>query len=216
MKIDELAGYKAFLASPEAPASAMSAVELEGYLAGLVVAPELIPPSLWLSGIWGGEGPVFDGEAQMRAVFDSVMGHYNAVARRIDTRGVRWKPVYFTRGGQADVAQCRVWAGGFWKAMMIVRDEWLALLDDERTRILVEPFALFADPESREPSTPADDEKRRAYADLIPWLLPELRKLAQLNAGEGAGREPRAPKTGRNEPCPCGSGKKYKRCCGLN
>ena len=21
------------------------------------------------------------------------------------------------------------------------------------------------------------------------------------------------PKTGRNEPCPCGSGKKYKRCC---
>ena len=30
-------------------------------------------------------------------------------------------------------------------------------------------------------------------------------------------REPyRAPaKIGRNEPCPCGSGKKYKKCCGL-
>ena len=24
------------------------------------------------------------------------------------------------------------------------------------------------------------------------------------------------PKIGRNEPCPCGSGKKYKKCCGLN
>jgi uncharacterized protein len=23
-----------------------------------------------------------------------------------------------------------------------------------------------------------------------------------------------APKIGRNEPCPCGSGKKFKRCCG--
>lgn len=23
-----------------------------------------------------------------------------------------------------------------------------------------------------------------------------------------------APKVGRNEPCPCGSGKKYKQCCG--
>jgi preprotein translocase subunit SecA len=22
------------------------------------------------------------------------------------------------------------------------------------------------------------------------------------------------PKVGRNEPCPCGSGKKYKNCCG--
>ena len=25
----------------------------------------------------------------------------------------------------------------------------------------------------------------------------------------------RAVKTGRNDPCPCGSGKKYKRCCGV-
>jgi uncharacterized protein YecA (UPF0149 family) len=25
---------------------------------------------------------------------------------------------------------------------------------------------------------------------------------------------PGQPKIGRNEPCPCGSGKKYKRCCG--
>ncbi|HKK09281.1 MAG TPA: SEC-C metal-binding domain-containing protein [Bacteroidales bacterium] len=26
----------------------------------------------------------------------------------------------------------------------------------------------------------------------------------------------RPPKIGRNEPCPCGSGKKYKKCCGEN
>jgi preprotein translocase subunit SecA len=25
-----------------------------------------------------------------------------------------------------------------------------------------------------------------------------------------------APKIGRNDPCPCGSGKKYKNCCGMN
>ena len=25
-----------------------------------------------------------------------------------------------------------------------------------------------------------------------------------------------SPKVGRNEPCPCGSGKKYKKCCGAN
>jgi SWIM/SEC-C metal-binding protein len=24
---------------------------------------------------------------------------------------------------------------------------------------------------------------------------------------------PKAPRIGRNEPCPCGSGKKYKKCC---
>ena len=25
-----------------------------------------------------------------------------------------------------------------------------------------------------------------------------------------------APRVGRNDPCPCGSGKKYKKCCGMN
>jgi preprotein translocase subunit SecA len=24
------------------------------------------------------------------------------------------------------------------------------------------------------------------------------------------------PKVGRNDPCPCGSGRKYKQCCGKN
>ncbi len=37
--------------------------------------------------------------------------------------------------------------------------------------------------------------------------------------GAGGGEERRVPvrrekKVGRNEPCPCGSGKKYKKCCG--
>ncbi|MEJ2696821.1 MAG: preprotein translocase subunit SecA [Candidatus Sulfobium sp.] len=38
------------------------------------------------------------------------------------------------------------------------------------------------------------------------------------NRGEGSGVQTvtRGKKTGRNEPCPCGSGKKYKKCCGVN
>jgi uncharacterized protein YecA (UPF0149 family) len=26
----------------------------------------------------------------------------------------------------------------------------------------------------------------------------------------------KGPKVGRNDPCPCGSGKKYKKCCGAD
>ena len=29
-------------------------------------------------------------------------------------------------------------------------------------------------------------------------------------------RKSKAKKIGRNDPCPCGSGKKYKKCCGAN
>ncbi len=41
-----------------------------------------------------------------------------------------------------------------------------------------------------------------------------------LSRGGGDGERPKpvkkTKKVGRNEPCPCGSGKKYKKCCGLN
>ena len=33
-------------------------------------------------------------------------------------------------------------------------------------------------------------------------------------ASEAESEEAQAPKVGRNDPCPCGSGKKYKKCCG--
>ena len=36
----------------------------------------------------------------------------------------------------------------------------------------------------------------------------EAPEIMDLLAAEARG-------TGRNDPCPCGSGKKYKRCCGL-
>ena len=47
------------------------------------------------------------------------------------------------------------------------------------------------------------EEKPIVYPEDIPWVVPQPYV-----------RE--APKIGRNDPCPCGSGKKYKRCCGRN
>jgi len=52
----------------------------------------------------------------------------------------------------------------------------------------------------------ATDPDHPAYA-----RLQEACEEDQLTPGE-AGPKPR--RVGRNEPCPCGSGKKYKRCCG--
>jgi len=54
-------------------------------------------------------------------------------------------------------------------------------------------------------------------ADLQISYLKELTRIERETAGE---RMPPATeareKIGRNDPCPCGSGKKYKKCCGQN
>ncbi len=105
MKNDLLTGWVAFLASSAAPAMTMRPLELEGYLTGLVVAPDLIPPSLWIPYLWGDDEPVFDNTEQMQAALDSVMGHYNAIIRQIDNQidgnGPVWLPMYFDENGIA-------------------------------------------------------------------------------------------------------------------
>jgi uncharacterized protein YecA (UPF0149 family) len=58
-------------------------------------------------------------------------------------------------------------------------------------------------------------------ADLVMFALDERLRLAGLKpvfeeGAEDAEPEPPPPaaKVGRNDPCPCGSGKKYKKCHG--
>uniref|UniRef100_UPI00405727C0 preprotein translocase subunit SecA n=1 Tax=Candidatus Electronema sp. TaxID=2698783 RepID=UPI00405727C0 len=55
-----------------------------------------------------------------------------------------------------------------------------------------------------------EEEQRRRREE-------ELERMLLANAAEGrqsSGRQQDAEKINRNAPCPCGSGKKYKKCCG--
>jgi tetratricopeptide (TPR) repeat protein len=64
------------------------------------------------------------------------------------------------------------------------------------------------------------DEKREEFHEHLEVNLWELQKKLGLRPSpaqdlSGIAQEPiiRKDKVGRNDPCPCGSGKKYKRCC---
>ena len=43
---------------------------------------------------------------------------------------------------------------------------------------------------------------------------PEAKKRLRQMVLEPTRRQQKRMKIGRNDPCPCGSGKKYKKCCG--
>lgn len=74
-----------------------------------------------------------------------------------------------------------------------------------------------------------DYDKEKLYCNMVdakaPWLyeldawnelLTEERRkeLYKIQKASGTVRKEKEP--GRNDPCPCGSGKKYKHCCGKN
>jgi tetratricopeptide (TPR) repeat protein len=59
----------------------------------------------------------------------------------------------------------------------------------------------------------------KAIADAKPGFLSGGLNKAPLTSAirqAGTAAAPKAAKVGRNDPCPCGSGKKYKKCCGGN
>ncbi len=61
-------------------------------------------------------------------------------------------------------------------------------------------------------------DQEAAGRELASWRRSQGRMTvsAELVPGPAVSRPVAraAPKVGRNEPCPCGSGRKYKRCCG--
>ncbi len=86
MTIDPIAVWSSFLASPQAPKTAMSPLELDGYLTGVVVTPQAAPilPSVWMARLWGDDEPIFGDDTQINAVLGAVVAHYNLLIRDID------------------------------------------------------------------------------------------------------------------------------------
>ena len=62
------------------------------------------------------------------------------------------------------------------------------------------------------------DAKADWLYELPAWdnLLSEEERKALYKKQKLSGTVVKAKKIGRNDPCPCGSGKKYKKCCGKN
>ncbi|WP_293813250.1 UPF0149 family protein [uncultured Bosea sp.] len=226
MTIDPIAVWSSFLASPQAPKTAMSPLELDGYLTGVVVTPQAAPilPSVWMARIWGDDEPIFGDDAQINAVLGAVIAHYNLLLSDIDRslkrmeadRNVDYRPPFVVGDEKPSHDAVRAWARGFWKAMTLAPATWSGLVEDERTKVVLEPFIGFFDLGGPHPELgPSDsDASLDAEAALIPRMILILRKLARIR--EAAGRSApisRREKVGRNDPCLCGSGKKYKRCC---
>ncbi len=77
--------------------------------------------------------------------------------------------------------------------------------------------------EDREPARPKAPERpvsasdnRKAVADVFASMMSRPTRVVPAAAVQAPTGVPRQGAVGRNDPCPCGSGKKYKKCCGRN
>ena len=225
---------RAFLEHPSRPAGTLRYHELQGFLFTVVSAPELVPPADWLPIIFGEKEADFATPDEAQALLGQIMALYNTTnAAVLDPPALLpgdcplWDDVLANFEDDAPMAQ---WSRGF-----LLGHEWLEELWKDLPEGLVEELdailmalGFFS---SREMAEGFHDEATtgersfEAMADAIHRLLPRAvaqyahigRSIAMVVAERDTGAsEPRhSVKIGRNDPCPCGSGKKYKRCCGV-
>lgn len=60
------------------------------------------------------------------------------------------------------------------------------------------------------------NENTKEFVKLLPSQKSAVAKKTQAQAAKKEPILSTGVKIGRNDPCPCGSGKKYKKCCGKN
>lgn len=112
-----------------------------------------------------------------------------------------------------------LWAEGFGRAMALSGPDWDTLLEtgDEDLAAAVLGLGMYVAMATTVPSLGPEEEE--AY-DQAPFVIPYLVETVYRRQ-RGLPRIVLAPgppasriKVGRNDPCPCGLGRKYKICCG--
>jgi len=178
-----------------------------GLLHAVATAPSMIPPSAWLPVALGDR--VLDG--QLTVIL--LLRHYNTVNDAL-AAGQHLVPP------PADEEAVRDWCAGYMSGVGLDHS-WN---DDFEGIATLFPIAVLAGetplnaPDDEHPIEDEEDWLREARENLDAVVLDTYALLAPARRAL-AGRPPvqrpvrRGPKVGRNEPCPCGSGKKYKKCC---
>ncbi|MGJ3260609.1 MAG: UPF0149 family protein [Rhodospirillales bacterium] len=208
----------AFLMDDALSDDAMLLSELDGFLAGVIVCPDPIVPSEWVPLIWrNGDGPVYEDLEQMQTVNGLIMNHYNDIIRQLG-RG-RYAPIFDVDTRDEDILW-EFWLEGFYAALTLRPDAWLSLGDGSDAHKALSVFMRLHEIATLPPDEleimDIDEDLETLAPDMIPVLVQDLHNarldLESPSATPAPANESRR-KVGRNDPCPCGSGKKFKKCC---
>lgn len=193
---------------------AMLLSELDGFLTGIAVCPQPIAPDEWLPHVWRQDrgGAPFPDPVDARQFADMVVARHDEIVRDL-ARG-KVQPIFDVDERHGEILW-ELWIEGFDAAVALRPEDWPSVSGDDAADAFAYLTMLTA---VAFDDTTLTSEEINTVCDAAPGLIPA--RVATLYAWRSrhgvvvAQISPRAAKIGRNDPCPCGSGRKYKRCCG--
>jgi len=230
----------ALLAADWAPETTMDLEQLDGFLAGVICAPRVVMPSTYVPAIFGDEQPEFPDVETARRFYELLMRRHNEIARALNAPVERlddpraYDPLLIDWDQNADAVRelaesgeiprlplfGELWARGFLHAVDLTRDDWndVPADDEEGAQLVDDALAAFLAlvPEDDEDAAAAAEERDELVADALIAAYDLRDYWRELQFEQVRIKEPirRDAKIGRNDPCPCGSGRKFKQCHG--
>jgi len=225
-----------FLSSSERPDGTMSYPKVAGFLFAVCSAPELIRPSEWMPLIFNDQDAGYPDLEHAREVLQALMALYNWINRGVEGRQPGLPPgciVFGDVGANLDPAAdlCQ-WACGFAEGHGWLEEVWEDSAPEELLGELDSILLVLSFYSSREralelleeSAIEGLDEMGERALEILPEVMAAYSHMGRtidefLRASDDAPPAPpsvpvHSVKIGRNQPCPCGSGLKYKKCCG--
>ncbi len=183
--------------------------EVDGLFCALIINPVTAKPSEWMPMVFG-KNHKFKSDIEMENIFNLLVRYWNLAAYLIEqpiTSEYNYSPLIIKdEENNIRFDAVKNWARGFQKGINYCENDWKILANEPDHQSLLEPFILLG----QENLT---DTQRADALTIIPQNVHKLFHFWLKKDAEKQEIAKNKAKVGRNDPCPCGSGKKYKKCC---
>jgi uncharacterized protein len=190
--------------------NSMTLETVDGLFCALIINPVMAKPVEWMKLVFG-KALESKSEADLEKVLMLLIRYWNYLYLsienypRIDSTNICF-PRLIEHQYNPKVKLAEKWINGFYQGMDYCRKEWDLFLIESDNVLLLSPISTLE--KAREIIT---DENRQALSTQISSTIYALFQY-WLKKAE-AEKQVIKSRVGRNDPCPCGSGKKYKKCC---
>ena len=191
---------------------------LQGFVCAVLSAPQVIEADRWMAAAMGRESVAEDHPAR-----ELMLAFHAATAAELLSEDGLGLLLYPVAEGSEEM-DYETWCAGYMDGVDLWEPAWDEAAGDDEDEVgeMLLPFlalsgAFESDPRLREDlGLEADEEERLIEGwrdnlavhvlDMHDWWLDARHTPATWKRDD--------PKVGRNDPCPCGSGRKYKFCHG--
>ena len=187
--------------------------EVQGFMMALLSGPDALNPTNWLPEILGEES-LFDAKERTE-IERLVMAMAADMRMKLNEKILPDLWFYEDEAGNPDFY---TWCNAYLYALDIVPTDWFEAVDQEEFEDLFYPImalgGIYDDEENGEVILHLNEKELIQLESDLPHVLLDIYWYGQaiINKPQTVRRE--GEKVGRNDPCQCGSGKKYKACCG--